>query len=82
MGPPLRQLKSHTFPSTAFGCCLPFKTFERHRHLSASRVADDKLLNARVDAVRGKEATRLRKLQAQVASPTKQMQLRTKTSPG
>lgn len=59
---------------------LPFKTFERHQHLSASRVANDKLLNARVDSVLGKEAARLRKLQAQVTSHNKQMQLRTTTS--
>ncbi len=59
---------------------LPFKTFERHQHLNASRVADDKLLNARVDSVLAKEATRLRKMQAQVASHNKQMQLRTETS--
>ena len=59
---------------------LPFKTFERHQHLNASRVADDKLLNARVDSVLAKEATRLRKMQAQVASHNKHPQLRTKTS--
>lgn len=47
---------------------LPFKTFERHQHLSATRVADDKMLNARVDAVLTKEAARLRKLKAQVAT--------------
>jgi transposase len=47
---------------------LPFKTFERHQHLSATRVADDKLLNARVDAVVVKESQRLRKLQALVAA--------------
>ena len=47
---------------------LPFKTFERHQHLSATRVADDKLLNGRVDAVLAKESLRLRKLQAQVAA--------------
>lgn len=47
---------------------LPFKTFERHQHLSASRVADDKLLNGRVDAVLQKESLRLRKLQALVAA--------------
>ena len=47
---------------------LPFKTFERHQHLSATRVADDKMLNARVDAVLTKEAARLRKLSAQVDS--------------
>ena len=58
---------------------LPFKTFERHQHLSASRVADDKVLNARVDAVQTKETARLRKLQAQVVSHNQQMQLRTKT---
>ena len=47
---------------------LPFKTFERHQHLSASRVADDKLLNGRVDAVLLKESLRLRKLQALLAA--------------
>lgn len=47
---------------------LPFKTFERHQHLSATRVADDKMLNARVDQVLTKEAARLRKLKDQVAS--------------
>ena len=47
---------------------LPFKTFERHQHLSATRVVDDKMLNARVDAVLSKEAARLRKLKAQVAA--------------
>ena len=47
---------------------LPFKTFERHQHLSATRVADDKLLNGRVDAVLLKESLRLRKLQALVAA--------------
>ncbi|MDP2817009.1 MAG: hypothetical protein Q8O29_01785 [Polaromonas sp.] len=47
---------------------LPFKTFERHQHLSASRVADDKLLNGRVDEVLAKESLRLRKLQALVAT--------------
>ncbi len=47
---------------------LPFKTFERHQHLSATRVADDKLLNGRVDAVLLKESLRLRKLQVLVAS--------------
>lgn len=61
---------------------LPFKTFERHQHLSATRVADDKLLNARVDDVLVKETARLRKLQAQVASHNKQIELRTKTAPG
>ena len=47
---------------------LPFKTFERHQHLSATRVADDKLLNGRVDAVLLKESLRLRKLQALVTA--------------
>ena len=47
---------------------LPFKKFERHQHLSATRVADDKLLNGRVDAVLLKESLRLRKLQALVAT--------------
>lgn len=47
---------------------LPFKTFERHLHLSATRVADDKLLNGRVDAVLVKESLRLRKLQALLAA--------------
>ena len=46
---------------------LPFKSFDAHQHLSQSRVADDKLLNARVDEVLVKEATRLRKLQVSVA---------------
>jgi transposase len=45
---------------------LAFKAFERHQHLAASRVADDKMLNARVDDVLAKEAARLRRLQAQV----------------
>lgn len=44
---------------------LPFRTLERHQHQRASRVADDKLLNARVDDVLAKEPQRLRKLQAQ-----------------
>lgn len=47
---------------------LPFKTFERHQHLSATRVADDKLLNGRIDEVLVKESLRLRKLQALVAT--------------
>lgn len=56
-----------------WGCQeLPFRTFERHQHLSASRVADDKLLNARLDDVLGKEAQRLRKLQAKVIAQNKQ----------
>ncbi|UUZ68464.1 hypothetical protein LP416_30975 [Polaromonas sp. P2-4] len=55
---------------------LPFKTFERHQHLSATRVADDKLLNARVDDVLAKEAVRLRKLQAKVASQNASKQSR------
>ena len=60
---------------------LPFKTFERHQHLSASRVADDKVLNARVDGVLDKEAARLRKLQLKVRADNQQMQLRAKTPP-
>ena len=59
---------------------LPFKTFERHQHLSATRVADDKLLNGRVDAVLVKESLRLRKLQAQVAVENAQMRSRTNAS--
>ena len=51
---------------------LPFKTFERHQHLSATRVADDKLLNARVDDVLAKEALRLRKLHAAVVAQNQQ----------
>ena len=47
---------------------LPFKTFERHQHLSATRVADDKLLKGRVDSVLAKEPSRLRQLQALVAA--------------
>ena len=46
---------------------LAFKTFDAHQHLSHTRVADDKLLNARGDEVLLKEAARLRKLQASVA---------------
>ena len=46
---------------------LAFKTFDAHQHLSHTRVADDKLLNAKVDEVLVKEAARLRKLQASVA---------------
>jgi hypothetical protein len=56
---------------------LPFKTFERHQHLSASRVADDKLLNGRVDAVLQKESQRLRKLQALVAAQNAKPRSRT-----
>ena len=56
---------------------LPFKTLERHQHLGASRVANNKLLNARVDVVLDKDAARLRKLQAQITSHNNQMQLRT-----
>ena len=55
---------------------LPLKTFERHQHLSATRVADDKLLNGRVDAVLVKESLRLRKLQALVAAENAQMRSR------
>jgi transposase len=51
---------------------LPFETHERHQHLSATRVADDKLLNARVDDVLAKEALRLRKLLAGVAAQNQQ----------
>jgi hypothetical protein len=47
---------------------LPFKTFDQHQHLSSSRVADDKLLNLRVDEVLIKESARLRKLQAKLAT--------------
>jgi len=47
---------------------LPFKTFDQHQHLSSSRVADDKLLNLRVDEVLIKESVRLRKLQVKVAA--------------
>ena len=46
---------------------LPFKSFDAHQHLRQTRVTDDKLLNARVDEVFAKEATRLRKLQISVA---------------
>ena len=55
---------------------LPFKTFERHQHLSATRVADDKLLNGRVDAVLVKESLRLRTLQALVAAENAQTRSR------
>ncbi len=46
---------------------LEFKTFDQHQHLGTTRVADDKLLNARVDEVLVKEAARLRTLQSKVA---------------
>ena len=46
---------------------LQFKTFDQHQHLASTRVADDKLLNAKVDAVLAKESIRLRKLQSQLA---------------
>ena len=49
------------------GQALPYRTFERHEHLAASRVTDDKTLNARVDNALVKEAARLRRLQARVA---------------
>lgn len=39
---------------------LPFESHERHEHLSATRIADDKLLNVRIDDVLAKEAQRLR----------------------
>ena len=61
---------------------LPFKTFERHQHLSATRVADDKLLNARVDDVLAKEGLRLRKLQAKVASQNASRQSRSTARSG
>ena len=51
---------------------LPFEAYERHPHLSATRVADDKLLNARLDEVLVKEALRLRKLLATVAAQNQQ----------
>ena len=50
------------------GEALPYRTFERHQHLAASRVADDKMLNARVDDALLKEAARLRRLQVRVAA--------------
>ena len=46
---------------------LEFKTFDQHQHLSKTRIADDKLLNTRVDEVLLKEAARLHKLQVTVA---------------
>ncbi len=46
---------------------LQFKTFDRHQHLAVTRVADDKLLNGKVDAVLAKEASRLRTLQSKLA---------------
>jgi transposase len=49
------------------GQALPYRAFERHEHLAASRVADDKMVNARVDDALLKEAARLRRLQARVA---------------
>jgi hypothetical protein len=47
---------------------LPFKAFERHQHLSQSRVADDKTLNARVQQVAARESSRLKALRQRVAS--------------
>ena len=46
---------------------LPFKSFDAHQHLRQTRVADDKLLNVRIDEVLAKGAIRLRKLQISVA---------------
>ena len=45
---------------------LQFKIFDRHQHLATTRVADDKLLNAKVDAVLTKQATKLRNLQSKL----------------
>jgi Helix-turn-helix domain len=52
---------------------LPFKTFERHEHLRASRVADDKLLNGRVDTLLAKQARKLSKLQVQIVADNAQL---------
>lgn len=46
------------------GQLLPLKAFERHQHLALTRVADDKMLNTRVDEAVHKEAKRLRRLKA------------------
>ncbi len=48
-----------------------YKEFDKHQHLTTTRVADDKLLNARVDGVLIKEAARLHKLQAKVEQENK-----------
>ncbi|MEO5670436.1 MAG: ISNCY family transposase [Ramlibacter sp.] len=45
---------------------LPLKSFERHQHLAQTRLADDKMVNTRVDAAVHKEAQRLRALVANV----------------
>ena len=45
---------------------LPIKAFDQHQHLSIPRVADDKLLNARVDDVLIKEAALLAAAQIRV----------------
>ena len=45
---------------------LPFKAFERHQHLSESRVADDKTLNVRVEKIASRETARLKSLQQRV----------------
>lgn len=45
---------------------LPFKGFARHEQLGATRVADDKTLNTRVDDALSKETRRLRKLSQQI----------------
>ncbi len=54
---------------------LEFKSFDQHQHLSTTRIADDKLINTRVDEVLLKEAARLHKLQAKVAleNPVKRL---------
>lgn len=48
------------------GQLLPLKAFEHHQHLANTRVADDKMLNVRVDTAVQKEAARLRTLAARV----------------
>lgn len=48
------------------GQLLPLKAFERHQHLANTRVADDKMLNVRVDTAVQKEADRLRNLASRV----------------
>ena len=51
------------------GQLLPLKAFERHQHLAQTRVADDKMVNTRVDAAVLKEARRLRALAKSVQQP-------------
>jgi transposase len=46
---------------------LTFKAFERHQHLSESRVSDDKTLNGRVEEIASRESSRLKALHQQVA---------------